>query len=381
MDEKIHCRTYAEIHTERMRENVIQLKRRLTAGTRFMAVVKGNAYGHGIEPCVQAIDDLCDWYGTATMQEALRVRRAADKKPILVFGYVSDEEILLAAENKITLSAYSASSLAHMSARCVSMKVQVSVHLKLDTGFHRMGMDCCKDIRHCVKELLPLFSLPNINITGMYTHLVYGAGSNTKEQAFTDVQRQRFQDCIRALQEQGVDTGICHICNSKAAVHAPELHMDMVRVGAYIFGLAAASEQQSIPLQEALVWKARIVLLRDIGIGEGVGYGHDFIAKRPVRIAVLAAGFADGYRRCIAQSPQGYVSIHGQKALLIGKVCMDMFMVDVSDIEGVQVGEYALLSGDDGTNAVSSHLLGKIIQGTAGEIAVGITDRVQRYII
>ena len=127
-----------------------------------------------------------------------------------------------------------------------------------------------------------------------------------------------------------------------------------------------------------LVWKARIVLLRDIAAGEGVGYGHAFIAKQPVRIAVLAAGFADGYRRCIAQSPQSYVSIHGRPAPLIGKVCMDMFMVDVTDIEAVQVGEYALLSGDDGTGAVSSYLLGQIIQGTAGEIAVGMSDRVQR---
>lgn len=215
----------------------------------------------------------------------------------------------------------------------------------------------------------------------MYTHLVYGAGSNQRELAFTELQFQRFQSCIRALQERRIDTGICHICNSKAAIHAPDMHMDMVRVGAYIFGLASASEQRLIPLREVLVWKARIVLLRDIAAGEGVGYGHAFIAKQPVRIAVLAAGFADGYRRCIAQSPQSYVSIHGRPAPLIGKVCMDMFMVDVTDIEAVQVGEYALLSGDDGTGAVSSYLLGQIIQGTAGEIAVGMSDRVQRYIV
>ena len=327
------------------------------------------------------MDDLCDWYGTATMQEALRVRSVSGEKPILVFGYVSDEEIRLAAENNITLSAFSATFLSHISECCAGMNLKTAVHLKLDTGFHRMGIDCCSSTADCVEQLLPLFSLPNIEITGMYTHLVYGAGSNQRELAFTELQYQRFQSCIRALQERRIDTGICHICNSKAAIHAPDMHMDMVRVGAYIFGLASAPEQRLIPLREVLVWKARIVLLRDIAAGEGVGYGHAFIAKQPVRIAVMAAGFADGYRRCIAQSPQSYVSIHGRPAPLIGKVCMDMFMVDMTDIEAVQVGEYALLSGDDGTGAVSSYLLGQIIQGTAGEIAVGMSDRVQRYIV
>lgn len=236
-----------------------------------MAVVKGNAYGHGIEPCVQAMDDLCDWYGTATMQEALRVRSVSGEKPILVFGYVSDEEIHLAAENNITLSAFSATFLSHISECCAGMNLKAAVHLKLDTGFHRMGIDCCSSIADCVEQLLPLFSLPNIEITGMYTHLVYGAGSNQRELAFTELQFQRFQSCIRALQERKIDTGICHICNSKAAIHAPDMHMDMVRVGAYIFGLASASEQRLIPLREVLVWKARIVLLRDIAAGEGGG--------------------------------------------------------------------------------------------------------------
>lgn len=207
-----------------------------------MAVVKGNAYGHGIEPCVQAMDDLCDWYGTATMQEALRVRSVSGEKPILVFGYVSDEEIRLAAENNITLSAFSATFLSHISECCAGMNLKAAVHLKLDTGFHRMGIDCCSSTADCVEQLLSLFSLPNIEITGMYTHLVYGAGSNQRELAFTELQYQRFQSCIRALQERRIDTGICHICNSKAAIHAPDMHMDMVRVGAYIFGLASAPE-------------------------------------------------------------------------------------------------------------------------------------------
>ena len=146
-----------------------------------MAVVKGNAYGHGIEPCVQAMDDLCDWYGTATMQEALRVRSVSGEKPILVFGYVSDEEIRLAAENNITLSAFFATvGVSHISECCAGMNLKAAVHLKLDTGFHRMGIDCCSSTADCVEQLLSLFSLPNIEITGMYTHLVYGAGAAIK---------------------------------------------------------------------------------------------------------------------------------------------------------------------------------------------------------
>ena len=155
----------------------------------------------------------------------------------------------------------------------------------------------------------------------------------------------------------------------------------MVRVGAYMFGLASAQEQELIPLKEALLWKARVVLLREIKAGEGVGYGHDFIAEKPTRIAVLAAGFADGYRRCIAQSPQSYVLLHGKRAPLVGKVCMDMLMVDVTAIQGLHTGEYAVLCGQADRDAISSYLLGKIIQGTAGEITVGITERVNRHIL
>ena len=317
-------------------------------------------------------DDLCDWYGTATMQEALRVRSVSGEKPILVFGYVSDEEIRLAAENNITLSAFSATFLSHISECCAGMNLKAAVHLKLDTGFHRMGKSTAvASTADCVEQLLPLFSLPNIEITGMYTHLVYGAGSNQRGAGVYRIAVSALSKLHPGVAGTKNRYGhLSYICNSKAAIHAPDMHMDMVRVGAYIFGLASAPEQRLIPLREVLVWKARIVLLRDIAAGEGVGYGHAFTAKQPVRIAVLAAGFADGYRRCIAQSPQSYVSIHGRPAPLIGKVCMDMFMVDVTDIEAVQVGEYALLSGDDGTGAVSSYLLGQIIQGTAGEIAV-----------
>ena len=187
------------------------------------------------------MDDLCDWYGTATMQEVLRVRSVSGEKPILVFGYVSDEEIHLAAENNITLSAFSATFLSHISECCAGMNLKAAVHLKLDTGFHRMGIDCCSSIADCVEQLLPLFSLPNIEITGMYTHLVYGAGSNQRELAFTELQYQRFQSCIRALQERRIDTGICHICNSKAAIHAPDMHMDMVRVGAALDTIAGGA--------------------------------------------------------------------------------------------------------------------------------------------
>lgn len=376
-----NSRTYVEIHTAYIRENVIHLKQKLSPKTKFMAVVKGNAYGHGIEPCVHAIDDLCDWYATATMQEAIRVRAVSREKPILVFGYVSDEEIKQAASYAITLSAVSTAFLQHISAICVQQRLQVAVHLKLDTGFHRLGISCCENSSECMEELLPLYALPNIHITGIYTHLVFAGSVQEQEQAFTQLQYQRFKNCIAALRKLGVDPGICHICNSKAAVHHPQLHMDMVRVGAYMFGLASAQEQELIPLKEALLWKARVVLLREIKAGEGVGYGHDFIAEKATRIAVLAAGFADGYRRCIAQSPQSYVLLHGKRAPLVGKVCMDMFMVDVTAIQGLHTGEYAVLCGQADRDAVSSYLLGKIIQGTAGEITVGITERVKRHIL
>ena len=145
--------------------------------------------------------------------------------------------------------------------------------------------------------------------------------------------------CIRDRQERRIDTGICHICNSKAAIHAPDMHMDMVRVGAYIFGLASAPEQRLIPLREVLVWKARIVLLRDIAAGEGVGYGHAFIAKQPVRIAVLAAGFADGYRRCIAPVSYTHLQDNHQRGGSLVRIRKDQGLLEY--LTGNTVNQYS----------------------------------------
>lgn len=374
------CRTYTELRTSYLRENICQLKSYLDENIKFMAVVKGNAYGHGIEPCVQVMDDLCDWYGTATVTEALRVRNVSIK-PILVFGYTSDEEILEAARKKITLSATSIESMQHISAICERNKLAIDVHIKLDTGFHRMGIDCWKSVKSCVEQVKSLYALPYVKITGMYTHLVFAGSMQEGEQAFTHLQYERFTTFITELRAYDLDPGLCHICNSKATVHEPAMHMDMVRVGAYIYGLASLKEREEIPLREVLSWKARIVHIRRIKEKEGVGYGHDFIAERETKVAVISVGFADGYRRCISLSSDACVFVCGKKVPIIGKICMDMLMVDVTDIEEIKTGDIATLCGQEGNDAVSAYTLGKIIQGTAGEITVGITDRVERRII
>lgn len=374
------CRTYTELHTSYLRENICQLKSYLNDNTKFLAVVKGNAYGHGIEPCVRVMDDLCDWYGTATVEEALRVRNLS-VKPILVFGYASDEEILLAAKRKITLSATSEATLHHISKICEKNNVYIEIHIKLDTGFHRMGIECWDSVDSCVEQCKSLYSLPHVKITGVYTHLVFAGSLDEDEQNFTRLQYDRFTTYIAKLRACGIDPGLCHICNSKATVHEPTMHMDMVRVGAYIYGLASLQERIEIPLREVLSWKARIVHMCRIQEKEGVGYGHDFIAERETRVAVISVGFADGYRRCISQSPNACVLIHGKHAPIIGKICMDMLMVDITDIRDVNTGDIAVLCGQEGEDAISAYTLGKIIQGTAGEITVGITERVERHIL
>lgn len=375
---KKRSRTYVSIDYLQIQKNARILKSLISSHCLFMSVIKGNAYGHGIEETAKSLDSLTDWFAVATFEEALSVRKVS-QKPILVLGYVDDSDLLLASYSKITLAGLSEEYIKHIENYCHNTDLKIDVHIEIDTGFNRTGITCRENtIETVTQKLLPLYQLKNVKITGLYTHYVFAGSVVEEEKNYTEKQFSIFQKLKDSLASKGIDTGICHTCNSKATVYDKDKHLDMVRVGAYLFGLASPKDRELLGIKGAIHWAAKIIHVKDIPAGEGVGYGHQFIAEKKTRVAVVSAGFADGVRRCISLSDLSYVVYKGNKLKIIGSICMDMMMVDVTPYPDLTVGEFVTLVGYDNGVYADSYLLGKIIHGTAGEIPVGITDRVLR---
>lgn len=374
-------RTYADIDFSQIKKNAQELKALITDNCRFMSVIKGNAYGHGIEETVEVIDEVTDWYAVATFEEAMRIRNSNSKKPILIFGYVEEYDLSEVSKNKITLTGLSIEYISTINNYCADNDLFIDMHIEIDTGFNRTGITCRSNtIDQTVKTLLPIYQFGNIRFTGIFTHFPCAGSKIESEIKFTDLQFDSFTELVTRLQNEGIKVGLCHVCNSKATLYNSEKHLDLVRVGAYIFGLASPEDRRLANIDTPMKWKAKIIHIKTIPKGEGVSYNHLFVASKETKVGVVSVGFADGFRRSISLSKDAYVLCKGQKVKILGRICMDMMMVDLSEVEEVKVGDYITLVGWEEQECSDPYLLGKIINGTAGEIPVGMTSRVSRLL-
>ena len=347
-------RTYAEVNLQQLKENTRKVRALLSKDTKLLAVLKADGYGHGAVRIAKAIEDMSDWFAVASFYEARELRDQGITTPILVFGFLDDSNIEEAAQKNITCSALSYSYALHIAELCEQKKLRLSMHIKLDTGFHRLGIACEEErITEAYKEVRTLYELPQLQITGIYTHFSTAGSKALQDEAFLARQYQLFCDMLHRLEEDHIDPGIRHCCNSKATLTNPEMHLDMVRVGLYLY----------------------------VKQGEGIGYGRTFITPQPMRIAVVSLGFADGYSRCLYASDQVYVLVHGKRTRILGKICMDVMMVDITDIPDVRVNDTITVLGSEGTQRISANLLGRETGGTAVEVTCGMGKRVQRVYV
>jgi len=348
-----------------LRENVRLIKASLPENTMLMAIVKADAYGHGIlQTARNAMAAGADWLAVARTGEGAVLRNAGVHAPILVLGASSDTELTEGVAHDLTLTVCSAQKVRALQAEALRQGRTALMHLKLDTGMGRIGARSEEEIREILEALA---QSPSVRMTGVFTHFADADGTDDE---YTRMQLARFRQLLTLLPE-----GLIRHCANSAAIHRyPEAAMDMVRAGISMYGNPPV--ETDMPLRPVMDWRTAVTFVKDVQMGEKISYGCTFTADRSMRLATVACGYGDGYHR--SASGKADVIIHGVRCPVVGRICMDQMMVDVTGIEGVKPGDEAMLMGSQGGEVITPDELGAW-SGTIGyEVLLAATDRVYR---
>lgn len=361
-------RIIAQINLTNIAYNIKNIKKYVS--TKVMAIIKADAYGHGAIPVSQVCaDNGADWLGVATIEEALDIRTNGVKLPILILGDTVDNELKNVVEYNITQTIFCTQIANKLSKIAMSLNKHVDVHIKIDTGMNRIGFSTDNN---SIDEILKISKLPFINVTGIFSHF---ATSDSFDKAFSNIQFNAFMNMVNKLNNAGLTNIITHISNSGAILDLSEYNLDMVRAGILLYGIYPSNEvKHSIPLKRAMTIKSYVSFVKDVGIGNSISYNQTYHTTKITKIATIPVGYADGYRR--AMSNCGRVFINGSYANIIGSVCMDQFMVDVSGIN-VSRGDTVILMGDD----ITVYELASIQNSIPYEVICAVSRRVPRVYI
>ncbi|WP_195633840.1 alanine racemase [Enterocloster bolteae] len=368
-------RSCIEINLANLSENIIILKKHLNSDTKFMAVIKANAYGHGIEEYVNHCDALVDYYGVATLEEAKCIRDANSKKDILIFGSIHPSQLPEVIKNHFTINLHSKCYADALCKELHKLNQLVKSHIEVDTGLNRTGIRFSFSDQTNLPYIESLYQEKHFNITGIYTHFACAESLNNKDVRFTKQQYKSFKFLINNLKSKGINIGIAHCSNSGAFINYPEFQLNMVRLGMLIYGQYTDDYiRKTLGLKPAIQWKAAIVDVKHLEIGESVSYNRTFIAERPTDIAIISTGYADGYKR--SNSNHSYVLINDFPVPLIGLICMDFMIADITDLPNKKNLSYALLLGEESQSYIP---VNNLAFGTVnGDITSSISNRVQR---
>lgn len=350
-------RVCAEVRLDIIVNNMVRMKRNLPDGTGMYAVVKADAYGHGsreVARRLEPLDFLCG-FAVATAQEALILRRAGVRKPVLVLGYVFPDNYETLIREEIRLAIFRPDTADQLEAAAQKAGKPARVHVKVDTGMNRIGITPDRDGLAFVKSLM---DRERIDIEGIFTHF---ARADEKDKTNAEEQFGTFRDFIHMIEEGlSLRIPIRHCSNSAAILEMPEVCMDAVRAGIAMYGLPPSEEVgvRDLGIEPALSLYSHIVYIKTIGAGQSVSYGGTFTAAKPMRVATIPVGYGDGYPRGL--SGRGYCLLHGKRAPILGRVCMDQFMADVSDIPEAAEGDRVVLLGRDGTEEIGAEDLGRL---------------------
>ena len=369
-------RTWAEIDTKALVHNLKIFKEKL-GNKKFMAVVKADAYGHSAKALCPILEQNgADWFAVSNINEAIALRETGVKKPILILGYTPVDMVSELVNNDLSQCVYSTEYAEKLSALAVFYNIKVKAHIKLDTGMSRLGFNCKNDDLCELNDALKAASLPNIICEGVFTHFAVADRTESQEDGFTQKQYDLFTKACDFFKTKGFNNTLFHCCNSAATILDNDKHLDMTRVGISLYGLSPSSDLKlNDELVPVMTVKSVVSLVKKINAGDTVNYGRTFKCEKPMKIATVTAGYADGYPRAL--SNQGYVYINGQRADIVGRVCMDQMCVDVTDIPHVKMGDEVLLFGKDLRVDALADLCGTINY----EIICGISPRVPRVIL
>lgn len=363
--------TYATVNLAALAHNLSHIKRCLSPGTDIMAVVKANAYGHGAVEIAHALTSQgIGRFAVASLDEGIALRQAGLSGSIVVLGALLEEQVFDLVAHRLTPVVSDRRILPSLAKAAGSYQTPYPIHLKVETGMGRLGFS--------PEELLSLFDDPIIRnplqVEGIMTHLADADGSDN---ASTERQLHLFRAMLEQIRERGLTIPLVHTANSAAIVRFPETHFSLVRPGIMLYGYHTLPASIPAPdLKPVLSLRTTVVQLRTIPPGGAVSYNGTFVAKRPTRLAVLPIGYADGYSRRL--SHRGSVLIQGRRAPIVGLVCMDMIMVDVTDLTPVQVGETVTLIGQQGKESIWADEVADWIGTIPYEVLCGIGPRVPR---
>ena len=363
---------WAEVNLSAVSQNVKLLRRHIKPNARLMAIVKANGYGHGAVGISRAaLDSGADSLGVALVSEAVELRKAGFGVPLLVLGYTPFDFAGEVVDWGITQTVYTLEQAEILSHEAQRRGRIARIHVKIDTGMGRIGF---LPTKQAVQEILDIARLPRLEIEGIYSHL---AAADEEDKSYTLKQLEQFLLFNTKLKKEGLEIPLKHIANSAAAIDMSDTHLDLVRTGISIYGLYPSKfQKEKINLKPALSWKTRIAYVKSVSQGTGISYGCTHVTSTPSIIASLPLGYADGYSRKL--SNRGQVLVGGRRVPVVGRVCMDQMMIDVTGMEDVKIGDETVLIGNQGEETISADDMAGWLDTINYEIVCMISTRVPR---
>ncbi len=370
-------RVAAYIDLDAVLYNIEQMKKNIRKDAKILGVIKTDAYGHGAEAVAGVLEPLSYmWgFGVATVDEAVLLRKAGVKKPILILGYTFPNQIETAVRHDLTLTVFEKTLPEALSKEGARQGKDVSIHIKLDTGMSRLGF---RDNEESYRTIREIMQMPHLNVSGVFSHF---SRADEHDKTFAHIQLELYKQILSRLDEQGITFPMRHFDASAGIIDIREGNFELVRAGISIYGMYPSEEvkKERVPLKPVLSLKSQIIFVKEVAPGTPVSYGGTFVTMRKTRIATIPVGYGDGYPRLL--SNKGFVLIRGEKAPIIGRVCMDMFMVDVTDIPEAAMGDIVTLVGNDGEEFIAVETLSQLCGRFNYEFVCDLGKRVPRVFL
>lgn len=380
MEKKNLKRAWAQIHLDRLKSNVEKCRSLLKEPTELLCVVKANCYGHGIDEIIPFLQEEClvDWFAVSNLIEAIELRELGVSGEILILGYTPPENAPELVEYDI-IQAVTELSYAQKLERYCPVGEKVRAHIAFDTGMSRIGIGT-SDIKLACDEAEKIYKLSRIEVEGIFTHLSVADSTEAEDVLYTEKQTEKILKIKKELNSRLLPTKYVHFMNSAALAYHNSEQSDLARAGIMLYGLKPnASIDLPIELEPVMELKACVSQVRTLPAGTDISYGRTFTTEKEMKIAVVTIGYADGYSRLL--SGKASVLIRGKKARIVGRICMDQLMIDVSEIEGVEEGDIVTLFGEDGIERITADELALLYDTIGYEIVCGISPRVPRIYV
>lgn len=366
-------RTWAEINLDALAHNMKEIRRITSPTAKIMAVVKADAYGHGVVQTTKTlIENGADYLGVACVDEAKQLRRAGIQLPILILGATSEVNSIDLVEYSLMPTVFSAEFAKTLSQTAQKLNKTIKIHIKLDSGMSRIGFVTDVDDMALTDEILNIAALPNLEIDGIFSHF---STSDEVNGGYTDLQFKRFIRVCELLSQKGLDIPTRHIANSAAIMMHPHTHLDMVRAGIILYGLYPSLEvdRSKIDLMPVMTVKSKITMIKTLDSDRGVSYGKTYITNRKTKIATVPIGYADGYTRLL--SGKAKMIANNTIVPVIGRICMDQCMIDVTSVNTINTGDEVIVFGAD---LITADDLAMRINSINYEIVCMISMRIPR---